>query len=193
MKHSISWSTVYLEAQYIMKHSISWSTVLWMSNLEEYKMFQLLYEPVFIGGSKYMPSMLPSVCQLAQSTMQWLKYGLDNQRITPWFLGGGGGGAGYFHSHSVQTKSTTQLVYNTLETFAIFLLVMHPKHNANYLHHCARSEAFSSVAEGSSLVGCYTVSSGFWFLVFWRFIFRVKKTKMKTFGNTRYYSPSPMV
>jgi len=44
-----------------------------------------------------------------------------------------GGGADYFHSHSVQTKSRTQLVYNTLETFAIFLVVMHPKHNANYL------------------------------------------------------------
>ena len=103
-----------------------------MSNLEEYKMFQWLYESVFIGGSKYMPSMLPSVCQLAQS-MQWLKYGLDDQRITPWFLGGG---ADYFHSHSVQTKSRTQLVYNTFETFAIFLLVMHPKHNANYLPLC---------------------------------------------------------
>jgi len=46
------------------------------------------------------------------------------------------GGADYFHSHSVQTKSRTQLVYNTLETFAIFLVVMHPKRKANYLPLC---------------------------------------------------------
>ena len=51
-------------------------------------------------------------------------------------LGEGGGGCRLFHSQSVQTKSRTQLVYNTLETLAIFLVVMHPKHNANYLPLC---------------------------------------------------------
>ena len=60
-------------------------------------------------------------------------------------------------------------------------------------YHCAISEALSSVAEDSSLLECYTLSLGFWFLVFWRFIFGVKKMKMMTLGNIRYYSPRPMV